>query len=89
LLSKQSLRLASLIVRPLVWLIWEFCCEVIAWYVEWPITKILTLGKFPNEKIHEHEQAALLTQFIVILVGIISLVSLGAFLAKLLLITGA
>lgn len=86
---KAFLRLASFIVRALVWLIWEMCYEIIAWYVGWPIVRLLTFGQYPREKINEHEAASNLTMFMVGTIGFVFLIVLGTVLAKLMQATGA
>lgn len=80
---KVVLRLFSLIVRVLVWLVWEMCYEIIAWYVGWPVIRFLTFGQYPKEKINEHEQASNLTVFVVGTIGLVFLIALGAVLATL------
>ncbi len=80
---KGILKLASLIVRSLVWLILELFFDVIGWYVGWPIIRVLTFGRYPAVKIQDHDQAPLFTQCVVAFTGLISLLALGAVLAKL------
>ena len=86
---KVFLRLASLVVRVLVWLIWEMCYEIIAWYVGWPIVRLLTFGQFPKESINEHEEASNVTVFIIGTIGFAFLILLGSVVAKLMQATGA
>ena len=85
---KAILRLASLVVRALVWLIWEFCFEILAWYVGWPVVRVLTLGHYPKEKISAHEQASNLTIFVVGISGFVFLIILGTLLERLIQATG-
>ncbi len=70
---KGLLRLVSIVVRVLIWLIWEFCFETVAWYVGWPVCRAISLGKLPQESITDHERASSLTNFIVSMVGLVSL----------------
>lgn len=80
---KGILRLMGTGVRFLIWLIWEFCFETIAWYVGWPICRVISFGKAPTESIHQYEQAGGLTAFTVSLVGFASLVGIAALIANL------
>lgn len=70
---KGLLRLVGIVVRVLIWLIWEFCFETVAWYVGWPVCRAISLGKLPQESITDHERAPSLTNFIVSMVGLVSL----------------
>ncbi|QFT54434.1 hypothetical protein [Microbulbifer sp. THAF38] len=80
---KGLLRLVSVVVRSLMWLIWELCFEVIAWYVGWPICRAISFGKLPQKAITDHEQASNFTNFTVSMVGLVSLVGLAILIAKL------
>ncbi|MBL4898708.1 MAG: hypothetical protein JKX76_03555 [Colwellia sp.] len=80
---KGLLRVLYFIVRAMVWLIWDLWVEIIGWYVGWPIVRVVTLNQFPSEGINEHSKASILTDFIVCIVGFISLVCLAAVLAHL------
>ncbi len=80
---KGALRLVGVLVRALIWLVWEFCFEGIAWYVGWPICRALSLGRLPQEAMTEHEQASNLTNCTVSLVGLVGLIGLAVLIAKL------
>lgn len=80
---KGLLRLASLVVRSLIWLIWELCFETIAWYVGWPICRLVSFGNFPRESINDHEQASTLINFVVSVVGLLWLFGAAVLLARL------
>ena len=86
---KGLLRLASLIVRTLVWLIWELCIHTIGWYIGWPVLRAITLNRYPTESINDHDQVSGPTGFTVCLTGFVILVLLGALLARLIILTGA
>ena len=86
---KGLLRLASLIIRALVWLVWELWIHIIGWYIGWPVLRVLTFNNFPTESINDHDQASGLTDFTVCLTGFVILVLLGTLLARLLVFTGA
>ncbi|MGE8504141.1 MAG: hypothetical protein ACN6P1_18105 [Pseudomonas sp.] len=80
---KGILRFLGLIIRALIWLIYEFLFEKIAWYIGWPICRLITLNSLPSERITESEQASNLTNFVVSMTGLISLVALGAVITQL------
>ena len=78
---KGILRIASIVVRSLLWLIWDLFFEILAWFVGWPICRAVSIGHYPKEGIMEHEQVSTFNHFIVSLVGLLSLVGLGILLA--------
>lgn len=81
-LFKAVLRLVGLLVRALLWLIWEMFFEVIAWYVGWPICRLLSFGRYPKEGINEHEQTTTFTQFVVSIVGLLFLIGIAVLIAS-------
>ena len=50
---KGILRLMGSGVRILIWLIWDLWFEIIAWYVGWPICRVVSFGKARRESIHQ------------------------------------
>lgn len=78
--AKTILRTLGFVVRALIWLIWEVFVHVIGWYAGWPVCRVLTLGSYPRESISQHEDAGLLTHFVVSMVGLVSLIALGIWL---------
>ena len=79
---KGILRIADLIVRSVIWLVWDLCFEIVAWYVGWPICRILSFGRYPREAINDHEHANMFTSILVPLVGLAFLGSLAVGLAR-------
>ena len=71
---KGLLRLVGIAVRALTWVIWEFCFEIVAWYMGWPVCRTISLGRLPKESITDHERTSSLTNFIVSMVGLVSLI---------------
>lgn len=82
--AKSILRTLGFLVRALIWLIWEVFVHVIGWYAGWPICRVLTLGTFPQEGISQHEDAGVLTHFLVSMVGLLALIALATWLTWLL-----
>lgn len=80
---KSILRLIGLLVRTLLWLIWELCLETIAWYAGWLVCRLVSFGRLPGVGITQHEQASQWTHGGVCLVGMLSLVGLGILIAQL------
>lgn len=72
------LRIIGLIVRVLVWLIWNFGYQQICWYMGWPLCRLVTAGRFPQAPFFRHERGSTLAQIVVPTVGFISLITLGA-----------
>tara|TARA_R110002049_G_C8743173_1_gene527124 strand:+ start:61 stop:342 length:282 start_codon:yes stop_codon:yes gene_type:complete len=80
---KSILRLIGVVIRSLIWLIWELCFEIIGWYVGWPICRAISFGYYPKESINDQEQVNHLSGFIVSLVGIVALLLTATLIAKL------
>ncbi|MCB1896219.1 MAG: hypothetical protein H6945_13830 [Zoogloeaceae bacterium] len=80
---RACLRLASLTVRVLIWLIWDLWFEIVAWYVGWPVARLLTLGRLPRESIGEHHAAGSLTVVLVGALGLVCLLALASVLTRL------
>jgi len=69
---KGALRLASIAVRSIVWIVlqaWEYCLEIVLWYVGWPICRLASLGHLPKQALNQHEKATGISLFTVCLVG--------------------
>ena len=67
-----ALRLASIVVRSIVWIVlqaWEYCFEIVLWYVGWPICRIASLGHFPKQTLKQHQKATGISLFTVCLIG--------------------
>lgn len=78
---KGLLRLASIVVRFLFLLIWEFFFVEIGWYIGWPVCRALSIGKLPRESITESENASKMIHSIVSLVGVLFVIGLANLLA--------
>lgn len=70
---KGLLRLLGGVVRLLLFLVWDLCFEVVAWYVGWPVCRVLSLGRFPKVPINAQEQESTLSGIFVSIVGLLSL----------------
>ncbi|MCK0162626.1 hypothetical protein [Marinobacter sp. S6332] len=81
-LIKSILRFAGLVVRSLIWLIWELCFWELGWYVGWPVCRILSFGYFPKEPINDQSYVNTLSGFIVSLIGLAALISVAALIAQ-------
>lgn len=80
---KGLLRLLGILVRAMVWLIWDLCFETIAWYVGWPICRALSFGKLPRQAITEYGAASYLAGMLVSTTGLVTLIALATLLTKL------
>ena len=76
-------RALGYLVRGLIWLVWEGCVEIVAWYVGWPVCRALSWGRYPSRPIHDYDNAGFAETFWVSSVGLITLVVLGWMLAVL------
>ena len=46
--GEALLRPALWVLRGAWWLIWELLFELVAWWVGWPLCRLLSLGRFPS-----------------------------------------
>lgn len=83
-LFKVALRALGIIIRALVWMTWELCFEVVGWYAGWAVCRMASLGRLPREGITEYEKASRFTRGVVSLLGLLSLIGLGAVIVLLL-----
>lgn len=81
-LFKVAIRALGIIIRALVWMIWELCFEVVGWYAGWLVCRVASFGRLPRESITEYEQASRFTGGVVCIVGLLSLVGIGAVIAQ-------
>ncbi len=58
------------LIRLLVWLLWEWLCEHLCWYLGWPLVRLLTLGRYPRVGIHHQDQASQAESLVVIVAGL-------------------
>jgi hypothetical protein len=82
-LFKSILRLIGVVIRALIWLVWELCFEIIGWYIGWPICRVISFGYYPKESINDQSQVDSLSGFFVSLIGIIALLSTATLIAQL------
>ena len=80
---KTILRLIGVVIRGLIWVIWELCFWELGWYMGWPICRVVSLGYYPKEKITDQNYINTFSGFIVSLIGLIALISLAVLIAKL------
>jgi hypothetical protein len=57
------------LLRLLWWLAVDLCIETIAWSVGWCVLRVLTLGRYPGERLGEFDAASGGTALLVVLVG--------------------
>ena len=80
---KTILRLIGVVIRGLIWVIWELCFWELGWYFGWPVCRVLSVGYFPREPISDQNYVNTLSGFIVSLVGLITLICSAVLIAKL------
>ncbi|WP_447957716.1 hypothetical protein [Vreelandella sp. EE7] len=80
---KTVLRLFGVVVRTLIWLIWELFFLTLAWYIGWSICRALTLNHFPRQFITDEDEASDLVHTTVSLVGLLALLGAAIVIAKL------
>ena len=61
------------VLRALWWLAWDFCIQTIGWSVGWCALRVLTLGRFPEERLGDVDEAPPRKALFVELVGLVVL----------------
>ncbi|MEH6565786.1 MAG: hypothetical protein V7756_10725 [Halopseudomonas sp.] len=79
---RTALGLLVACLRAVIWLIWEFCFHLLGWYAGWLPCRLLSLGHYPPETIHEYEAAPALRGFMVCMAGLISLIALATLITR-------
>lgn len=79
---KVFLRLVGLAARAMVRLIIEAFFEELAWYVGWPVCRLLTVGYYPAQGIHEQEKASTFSRILVSLAGLLLLIVVSVLIAR-------
>ncbi|MEH6367792.1 MAG: hypothetical protein V7764_16120 [Pseudomonas marincola] len=82
--AKTLLRVLGGALRLIIWLVWELCFQILAWYAGWPLCRVITLGHYPQEGIHDYDHAPDLRSFVVCTVGLVAICSLAALIGWLL-----
>jgi hypothetical protein len=70
------------VVRVLLWGAIEFIFDGVLWYIGWPLTRLVTFGRYPGPGFFESERATLLEHFLVALTAIVILTGTGWILAS-------
>lgn len=78
ILLKGFIHTMGLLVRFLLFLAWDLLIEIVAWYVGWPICRLFTFGRYPEDKINAFDEASTQSQIIVCIVGFSFLLGLSA-----------
>ncbi|WP_349615780.1 hypothetical protein [Azotobacter salinestris] len=81
-LSRLLLKGLYLLVRLTVWLVFEMLVEVIAWWVGWCVCRTASFNAVPRERIGEYDRASRLVAMVVCVTGMLTLLVLGASLAR-------
>jgi hypothetical protein len=58
------------VLRVLWWLAWDFCVQTVGWSIGWCVLRVLTLGRFPEERLGGVDEAGTYTAFVVEVVGL-------------------
>ncbi len=58
------------VLRVLWWLAWDFFVETIGWTIGWCVLRLLTLGRYPKERLSELDHAPTATAIFVEMVGL-------------------
>jgi hypothetical protein len=61
------------VLRALWWLAWDFCFQTIGWSVGWCALRVLTLGRFPEERLGDVDETPPRKALFVELVGLVIL----------------
>ena len=58
------------VLRALWWLAWDFCIQTVGWSIGWCVLRVLTLGRYPEERLGGVDEAVTHTAFVVEVVGL-------------------
>lgn len=61
------------VLRVLWWLAWDVCIETVAWSVGWCVLRLVTLGRYPQERFGGVDDARTGTAALVEIVGLVVL----------------
>ena len=61
------------VLRFLWWLAWEVCVQTVGWSVGWCALRVVTLGRYPQERFGGVDDAETGTAFLVEIVGLVVL----------------
>lgn len=61
------------VLRLLWWLAWDVCIESVAWSVGWCVLRVVTLGRYPQERLGGVDGADTGTAVLVEIAGLVSL----------------
>lgn len=61
------------VLRVLWWLAWDVCIETVAWSVGWCALRLVTLGRYPQERFGGVDDARTGTAALVEIVGLVVL----------------
>lgn len=68
--------------RFLLWLVWDMLICMVAWWIGWPICRVLCFGKFPDAGFWDYEASEWHEAFFVCLVGLAALSGTVGYLAQ-------
>ena len=58
------------VLRVLWWLAWDLCVQTVGWSIGWCVLRVLTLGRYPEERLGGVDEAVPHTAFVVEVVGL-------------------
>jgi hypothetical protein len=58
------------ILRVLWWLAWDFCIQTVGWSIGWCVLRLLSLGRYPEERLGGVDGAAPGTAVLVEIIGL-------------------
>ena len=61
------------VLRALWWLAWDFCIQTVGWSIGWCVLRMLTLGRYPEERVGGVDGAETGTAILVEIVGLVVL----------------
>lgn len=58
------------VLRALWWLAWDLCVQTVGWSIGWCVLRVLTLGRYPRERLGGLDDARTGTAWAVEIVGL-------------------
>lgn len=75
-LGKPLLRIAVGFLRALWFVAFELMFEFVGWWIGWPVCRLFSLGRFPEQRMGEQDQASWPVALTVEVVGLATLAAL-------------
>ena len=74
-MASAAARPLLLVVRFLLWLVWELLVWEVLWWIGWPVCRALSVGRFPQDGWRQADRELDLESLLVLLTGLLVLLA--------------